>query len=150
MFRGDVNMNWEPTYEELEQRVKDLEEEAAESKLTEKELQESKNFLSNIFSSIQDGIRILDREYNIIRVNHAMEEWYSHAMPLTGKKCYEAYHERDKPCTVCPVHKTFKTGQAAHEVVPKRGSGREIVGWLDLFSFPFFDEATGQIKGVIE
>ena len=139
-----------PTYEELAQRVKDLEKETLRRRRAEEELQDSKNFLSNIFSSIQDGISILDNEYNIIRVNHAMEEWYSHVMPLVGKKCYEAYHERDKPCKVCPVYKTLATSQAAHEVVPKRGSGSKIVGWLDLFSFPLFDKATGQIIGVIE
>ncbi|MEN8136409.1 MAG: hypothetical protein ABFS18_12880 [Thermodesulfobacteriota bacterium] len=76
-------MSRKPTYEELAQRVVELEEEAAESKRIEEEQQESKNFLSNIFSSIQDGISILDREYNIIQVNHTMEGWYSHAMPLT-------------------------------------------------------------------
>jgi len=143
-------MSRKPTYEELEQRVKELEKRAAESKRTEEELQESKNFLSNIFSSIQDGISILDSEYNIIRVNHAMEEWYSHIMPLTGKKCYEAYHERDTPCKVCPVHKILATRQAAYEVVPKRDPGGMIIGWLDLYSFPLFDTATGQLKGVIE
>ena len=143
-------MSRKPTYEELEQRVKELEEGAAESKRTEEELQESKNFLSNIFSSIQDGISILDSEYNIIRVNHTMEEWYSHIMPFTGKKCYEAYHKRDTPCKVCPVHKILATGQAAYEVVPKRGPGGTIIGWLDLYSFPLFDTATGQLKGVIE
>jgi len=143
-------MSRKPTYEELEQRVKELEKGAAESKRTEEELQESKSFLSNIFSSIQDGISILDSEYNIIRVNHAMEEWYSHKVPLTGKKCYEAYREQDKPCKGCPVKKTLATGQAAYEVVPKEGPGGVTIGWLDLYSFPIFDTATGQLKGVIE
>jgi len=41
-----------------------------------------------------------------------MEEWDSHLMPLAGKKCYEAYHERDKPCKFCLVHKTLATSQA--------------------------------------
>ncbi len=67
-------MTGEPTYEELEQRVKELDKEVVKSRLKDEELRESKNFLSNIFSSIQDGISILDKGLNIIRVNHAMEK----------------------------------------------------------------------------
>ena len=26
----------------------------------------------------------------ILRVNPSMEKWYPHALPLVGKKCYEA------------------------------------------------------------
>jgi PAS domain-containing protein len=67
-----------------------------------------------------------------------------------GKKCYEAYHLQNEPCKVCPTIQTFKTGKAAYEVVAKKGTGGEIVGWLDLYSFPLVDTETGKMKGVIE
>ena len=35
-------------------------------------------------------------------------------------------------------------------VVPKRRPDGSIRGWLDLYSFPFVDEGTGEIEGVIE
>ena len=114
------------------------------------ELGQRERFLSNVFSSIQDGLSILDKEMNIIRVNPTMERWYSHAMPLKDKKCFRAYHEREEYCEVCPTRKTLKTGEAAYEIVPKIGAGGKGVGWLDLYSFPLFDKATGQLKGVIE
>jgi PAS domain S-box-containing protein len=117
---------------------------------TRGELEQRERFLSNVFSSIQDGISVLDTELNIIRVNPTMERWYSHAMPLQDKKCFLAYHERDEFCEVCPTRKTLKTGEAAYEIVPKIGAGGKGVGWLDLYSFPLFDNATGQLKGVIE
>jgi len=119
-------------------------------KRVEETLLESERFLSNIFTSIQDGVSILDKELNIIRVNHTMENWYAHAMPLVGKKCYEAYHGRTERCEVCPTYQTINTGKAAYEVVPKMGSAKEIVGWLDLYSFPLIDNVTGETKGVIE
>ena len=119
-------------------------------KKAEEALKEGERFLTNIFSSIQDGISILDTELNILRVNPAMEQWYSHAMPLIGKKCYEAYHGRTERCEVCPTYKTINTGKGAYEVVPKTGKGGKIVGWLDLFSFPLVDTSTGKMKGVIE
>lgn len=116
----------------------------------EKAVREAERLLSSVFACIQDGISVLDKDLNIVRVNHAMEEWYSHALPLVGKKCYEAYHGRDAPCEVCPSLQTLRTGALAHEVVPKVGEGRKVVGWLDLYSFPLFDERTRELVGVIE
>lgn len=114
------------------------------------DVKEAEIFLSNVFSSIQDGISILDNEMNIVSVNQAMERWYSHAMPLVGKKCYEAYHCSKKVCKVCPTVKTMKTREAAREVVAKKGPGGLISGWLDLYSFPLIDRRTGKMSGVIE
>jgi PAS domain S-box-containing protein len=119
-------------------------------KKTEEEVQERERFLSSMFESIQDGISILDEDYTILRVNKAMEKWYSHSLPIIGKKCYEAYHLRDGVCDICPTRKTIKTAEAAYEVIPKVGPGGEETGWLDLFSFPLIDKKTGQMKGVIE
>ncbi len=119
-------------------------------KKTEEEVQERERFLSSMFESIQDGISILAEDYTILRVNRAMENWYSHATPLVGKKCYEAYHLRDKPCDSCPTRKALATSEAAYEVVPKVGPGGETSGWLDLYSFPLIDKNSGQMKGVIE
>ncbi|HMK75664.1 MAG TPA: PAS domain S-box protein, partial [Thermodesulfobacteriota bacterium] len=120
------------------------------SRQTDEPLREAEHFLSDIFASIQDGISILDKDMNIIRVNQTMERWYSHAMPLVGKKCYEAYHGRSERCNICPTHQTVLTGKAAHEVVPKVGPGGKIVGWLDLYSFPFIETSTKKMRGVIE
>ena len=117
---------------------------------TEETLREAERFLDNVFASIQDGISILDKDMNIIGVNQTMERWYSHATPLVGKKCYEAYHGRKERCDVCPTHQTILTGKGAYEVVPKVGPDGKTDGWLDLYSFPLIDTATGKMKGVIE
>lgn len=121
-----------------------------ERKRAAKEILEKEEFLDSVFSSIQDGISVLDKDMTIIRVNHAMEKWYKHAMPLVGKKCYQAYHGRKERCKICPTHKTLETGEEAYEVVPKIGEGNKIVGWLDLYSFPLLDSKTGKLRGVIE
>jgi len=121
-----------------------------ERKSIENQLRSSKAFLSNVFTSIQDGISILNKDLNIIQVNPIMELWYSHSMPILGKKCYEVYHERNKPCEICPSLQALRSGQPAYDVVPKRGPKQKITGWLDLYSFPLLDERDGQIIGVIE
>ncbi|OHB62210.1 MAG: hypothetical protein A2167_01705 [Planctomycetes bacterium RBG_13_46_10] len=113
-------------------------------------LQDREQFLSSMFSSIQDGISILGTDLSVIRVNSAMEKWYAHEMPLIGKKCYEAYHGRNQPCEGCPALRTIETKESMYEVVAKRGERGKVIGWLDLYTFPMFDQETGQLHGVIE
>jgi PAS domain S-box-containing protein len=119
-------------------------------KIAQKNLEESEQFLSNVFSSVQDGVSVLDKDMNILKVNPSMERWYSHMMPFTGRKCYEVYHGRDAACDVCPSRQTLETGKPACEISPKTGLDKKIVGWFDLYSFPLFDKTTGELKGVIE
>ena len=115
---------------------------------TEKELQESKNFLENVFHALRDGLSILDRELNIVKVNYWMRLKYLHALPLEGKKCYQAYQQRDYICPKCPSVRTLKTGQPAEEIVPYiTPKGQE--GWLELSTFPLRNEE-GRLIGVIE
>jgi diguanylate cyclase (GGDEF)-like protein/PAS domain S-box-containing protein len=135
---------------ELARVCEDLQNEINKRKKAEEALLQQERFFSSVFSSIQDGISILDKEMNIVRVNPTMEKWYAHAMPLIGKKCYEAYHCRNSHCEVCPTIRSLKAGEVAYEIVPKTGPGGKITGWLDLYSFPMLDKDTGEIKGVIE
>jgi len=135
---------------ELRNRIASLQEANNKQGATEKKLLDEERFLYNVFTSVQDGISVLDKDLSIIMVNHKIEEWYGHAMPLVGKKCYAAYHGRTQPCEICPTIKTLKTGLAAHEYVPRMDEKGETVGWLDLYSFPLVDQATGKTRGVIE
>jgi len=116
----------------------------------EQKVKKSERLLADIFTCIQDGLTILDTEMNILQVNPIVETWYAHKIPLAGKKCYDVFHNREMRCEVCPTRKTLATGQAAYEVVPKTGPGGQIVGWLDLYSFPLIDTTSGKLKGIIE
>jgi PAS domain-containing protein len=91
------------------------------------ELRQQVTDLKAFFASIQDGISILDNNLNIIYVNPTMEQWYPHSTPLIGKKCYEAYHGRSKPCDVCPSRRTIETGKAAFETIPKRETPKKLL-----------------------
>ncbi len=113
-------------------------------------LRANERFLTTVFASIQDGISILDLDYNIVRVNAAMEQTFPQAMPLVAKKCYTAYHGRSKPCEICPVRRTLETAQAAQDVVIERGAGDEILRYVDLSTFPLIDPASGKMNGVVE
>jgi PAS domain S-box-containing protein len=119
-------------------------------KLSQQALVERERFMSNIFSSILDGISILGPDLTIVKVNAVMEQWYPKVTPLEGKKCFEVYHQADKPCALCPSLITLRTGKAAHQIVPKRLEDGVICGWTDLHTFPLVDATTGEITGVIE
>jgi len=113
-------------------------------------LTEQKRFLQDVFGSIQDGISVLDTDLIVRSVNPTMERWYAHSLPLVGKKCHEVYHCSSTPCQICPSRRAIETREPSSNIVPKIGSGGEVVGWLALYAFPWRDVAGGEIKGAIE
>jgi diguanylate cyclase (GGDEF)-like protein/PAS domain S-box-containing protein len=127
-----------------------LAKEVSERQKAEQARVDSERFQANIVDSIQDGLSILDDDLNITRVNPTMERWYSDVLPLVGKKCYRVFHKQDRPCENCPVVQTLATGKAAFAAVPKIGADGQVVGWLDLYTFPLLDLASGRTEGVIE
>jgi len=114
----------------------------------EENLKEGEGFLQNIFDAIQDGISVLDKDLNILQINNTMEQWYAHAMPFKGKKCYEFYHGRSEPCEICPSIRALETGNLHMDIVPLVELGQSV-GWLELYSFPILD-ADGKPSGIVE
>ncbi len=104
--------------------------------------------LNNVFSAIKDGISLLDRDLNIVRVNPWMESRYRNASSLMGRKCYEVYQLRQEPCPWCPSIRAMETGQTQHAVVPYP-SASDLKGWLELSSYPVRNNQ-GEITGVVE
>jgi len=122
-------------------------EDITERKLAEKALRENERFLNAVFQSIQDGISVLDTDLTVRYVNQTMNEWHSSKLPLPGKKCYNAFHNREEPCTNCPTMRCIESGRMEHNVISaKPGSSVE---WLELFSYPIVNEKS-QVSGVVE
>ncbi len=115
----------------------------------EQALQKKERFLSNIITSIQDGICIIDKNLNIIQTNPKIERWYSDKIPLVGKKCYQAFQQRSKPCKDCPSQKTIDTGKIAFSSARKKIVGGENMGTLEVYTFPLLDQETAKVYGVI-
>jgi PAS domain S-box-containing protein len=118
-------------------------------KSDQQEIIEREKFYSNIFSSILDGIIIVDKNLNIVKVNSTIYRLHNAAIPFEGKKCYEVIGHSDHPCNFCPAINTLKTGKSAHEIISEiKNNG--TTEWTDLHTFPLIDSATGEITGVIE
>jgi len=117
---------------------------------SEELLRENEKFLSDIFASIQDGISVLDADFNVICTNPAVNQWHSERMPLVGKKCYDAYYGRSKMCRECPSIKTLESGESYRKTVPMKTEDGKIKMWFEFFTFPLFDVNTGKPKGIIK
>ena len=126
----------------------DLNDEVNGRKKTEEKLRENEQFLDNIFNSIQDGIDVLDKDMNIVKVNPWKEKIHADAMPLVGKKCYEAFHKKHEVCSNCPSVRALNTGKQQTEIVSSVCADGQLK-WLEITAFPLKD-CNGKITGVIE
>ncbi len=117
-------------------------------KQTTKILGEREKFLTDIFDAMQDGITVLDCGLNIVRSNSWFKKMYPTVLPHMGKKCYNVYHNREKPCSFCPAAVAINSGKMEGGVMSYRSPGGTD-GWLELSAFPLKNERD-QVVGVIE
>jgi HD-GYP domain-containing protein (c-di-GMP phosphodiesterase class II) len=104
---------------------------------------------ASIIASIKDGICIFDLKLAILMANPTMEQWYPHALPLVGKKCYQAYFGFSEPCRPCPAQRAIITKKPQVETIARRGVGGEFLGWMEVHSFAWLNRSDGKVKGVI-
>ncbi|MDD5567766.1 MAG: diguanylate cyclase [Candidatus Omnitrophica bacterium] len=148
--RAELGIRVKVRTAELTRANEELRKEISERKKLIEAFNKNKTFLSNVFSSIQDGISVIDKEMNIVMANPVMEKWHPSEVPLIGRKCYEAYQYSGGPCENCPVRASLKTQQLAVEIIPKKNPDGQAVGWLELYSFPMFDQENKELIGAIE
>ena len=143
-----VEISTYPTNIEGKTVILGIARDISERKKAEEELKENEQFLNNVFESVQDGISVLNPDLTVRHVNEVMNKWNAENLPLEGKKCYEVYHNADKPCDPCPVLRSFKSGKTESNIVKKPpGSSVE---WIELFSYPMIDPDSKKITGIVE
>jgi len=104
-------------------------------------------FLNSAFDAICYGISVLDSDLNILLTNKTVEKWHSHALPVIGRKCYEAYQEKSKCCEFCPAERSLKNHSVQHEIVSVvELDGAE--GWREVSAFPVFGQ-NADLTGVV-
>jgi PAS domain S-box-containing protein len=80
--------------------------------------------LTAMLQSIGDHISIMDTDLNIVWANDVAKEKFGN--DIIGKKCYQAYHNRSKPCepSPCISKQAFADGKIHEhdtEVIDKEG-----------------------------
>ncbi len=111
-------------------------------------IRKNEKFLGDILDSFEDGIVILDRQMNIIRVNPAMERLFPEHMPMKGQKCWDAYCPDGQLCEVCPAREAMEAGKQTRRELQLMIEGN--ARWIDLYSYPLRESETGGIIGAIE
>jgi PAS domain S-box-containing protein len=117
-------------------------------KKAEEALRQNERFLNNVFDGIQDGISVLDANFNIVHVNKAMEKLFPSMAPLAGKKCYQVYNQRTEPCNECCAVKVIK--ECAPQFKQVNFPGQDgCYKWLEISSHPLIDK-NGNVTEIIE
>ncbi len=75
-----------------------------EKKLAEEAIKQERNQLINILNSMEDGIYIVNREYDIQYVNPVLQKEFG---TPDGKKCYHYFHNKRKACPWCKNKDVF-------------------------------------------
>lgn len=121
----------------------------SQKKKIKKRLKEKNVFIENVFSSIQDGICIIDKNYSILKANSTMRKWFPNIIPLEGKKCYQIYQKRNNPCNDCDCNKIYEDLKPVYKLIKIKTKVKGIRA-LEFHIFPFFDQIPRKVKGVIE
>jgi len=129
---------------------KELRNEIAERKQMEEALRKSEQELAIIFETSSDAIRLIDTDFNIVRINSAMEALSGlDSAASIGKKCFnvskaaELCHTKE-----CPLTRILKTkDRISDEAVVERQDGTQAT--CIVTSSPVYDEH-GVVIGILE
>lgn len=88
-------------YQELRQKVEELQEAHEESELRRQEI-------AAILDGITDIMMVLSKDLRIISVNHVFHEIFNVSRP-EGQHCYRLFRGSSRPCPECPAHRSFQS-----------------------------------------
>ena len=132
-----------PTYEELEQRVRDLELEEEKRKEAERTFDQQ----AQILTSIKNTIVIITPEMKTIYANQTAKDLFGDRPEMFTEPCYRFFKNRDTACENCPVLKTIQD-EKPHNAIMKSydKNGQEM--WRLSTAFPFYDRDDRVIAGI--
>ncbi len=133
-------MSRQPTYRELEQRIKELEKEITDTKQIDKNLQESEIRFKEIFRNSKNGIVVYEginngEDFNIIDCNPACEKIECvKREELIGKSVLQVFPGIKQFGLFDVIQRVWKTGNSMNHPVANYEDER-ICGWRDNFVY---------------
>jgi len=140
-----------PTYEELVQRVRELETYKRDNEALKRALSDSETQKNAILDGSLDSIRLVDTKMRIIWANKIIESQLGKdRKKIIGNFCYSAYTGRDRPCPNCPTEKSLKSGKTEFSVICEKDVKgiKGITYWHD-YAVPIKDNS-GEITHFIQ
>jgi PAS domain S-box-containing protein len=125
----------------------------SDRKTAEEDLRSSREFISSILDTVDEGFIVIDRDYRIISANKAYCRQANMAVEeIAGKHCYEISHQSTNPCyetgEECAVRHSFEKGEP-HVCLHKHQDKDGHVIYVETKSYPLKD-AFGNVTSVIE
>jgi PAS domain S-box-containing protein len=119
----------------------------------ERELEESRDFVSSILEGIGEGVVVVDRDFKIISANKGYCRQVNMSCDdIIGHHCYEVSHHSDRPCyemgESCPVKLTFSDG-ISHSARHTHLNKEKTAHHTEISSYPIKD-FKGGVTAVIE
>jgi PAS domain S-box-containing protein len=140
-----------PTYEELERRVSELENEAVRGRRVDEALRASEAQKRAILDASPDRIRYVDKDLRIIWGNKTTVLFHGMAQEdLVGKTCYAVFAGKNTPCEGCATLRARETGEIESAVMcHPRITGIDTETYWDTYCVPLKTE-TGEVEGFIQ
>lgn len=125
----------------------------SDRKKSEEALRSSREFISSILDTVDEGFIVIDRDYRIISANKAYCRQVSMSVgEITGRHCHEISHQSVRPCyeagEECAVRHSFEKGEP-HVCFHKHQDKDGHVIYVETKSYPLRD-AAGNVTSVIE
>ena len=112
--------------------------------------------LQDVTDGIEDKLLIVDSEYRVRFANLAMRhKLREDAGSSIGRRCYEVFHNRDKPCSSplweCPLRKVLESGSLTRIVHPDLSIGADstLDRNIKITMWPLKD-SHGQMDAIVE
>jgi signal transduction histidine kinase/FixJ family two-component response regulator/molybdopterin converting factor small subunit len=125
--------------------VVEISADITEVKRLREQLQRTQQLYQQLFDEVPCYISVQDRQFRLTATNRRFKEDFD---VQTGGFCYSVYKQRDEPCAICPVAKTFEDGQSHQTemvVTSKSGEQYNLLIWTAALK-----NAAGKITHVME
>ncbi len=139
-----------PTYEQLEQRVKELQKEANKGKRTEEALGSMHRKLQATFDAIQEIMNVVDLDFNLTDVNDILIKAFGlpDKKSVLGRKCFEVLKGREDTCPNCAVAEVYQTKAAAYRMSASEDEISTGGRSFEIFAYPIIDR-DGNLSGAV-
>ncbi len=128
--------------------VRDITEHKRDEKAlraSEKKYRNLSQEFNALLDAVPDNLTLQSPDLKIVWANRGAADGLGlEIADLTGKYCYQLWHNRSTPCVSCPAQRSFSTGKPASQQVTTH-DGRI---W-ELRAVPIFDER-GNVTNVVE
>ena len=134
---------------ELRQTNETLDGKIREQQRIEASLISIKDEFIQIFNSAPDGMHVIDRDFNVIRVNRAYCQLTGKTTEeIQGRKCYDVFSGKLCHTDKCPLIQIIAGAERVEVEVRKKRADGKIVPCI-ITATPFRDPG-GKLTGIIE